>query len=121
METGNTCTVFVVQSDSNKDFSDAKRFGNLKAVFVNTRKPYHTYSMIAEARSILADYKHGDSLLMVGDPTLCSVCLALVLEVSETVNVLSWDKTTFQYVQQRWDFSHNVNDFATADDNRFNR
>lgn len=117
---GNKCTVFVVQYDNGKDFSDAKRFGNLKAVFTNPRKPYDTYSMIAKARSVLAEYKPGDSLLMVGDPTLCSVCLALVCEVSDVISVLNWDRSNFSYISQRWDFSQH-NDFATADDNRFNR
>lgn len=101
----NQNTVYVVQSDSKKDLSDAKRYGRLLAVFGNPRKPYQTYDMINHARKILKDFQEGDSLLMLGDPTLCGVCMSVVCEYSETVQILSWDRNHFCYIPQQWDFS----------------
>ena len=47
IEHGNQRTVYVVQVDNNKDLSDAKKYGALRAVFGNPRKPYDTASMLA--------------------------------------------------------------------------
>lgn len=116
MEPGNTRTVFVVQVDNTKDLSDAKRFGQLRAVFGNPRKPYDTARMIASARKVLAGWEFGDHLLMIGDPTLCAVCAAILSEDHEVIDILSWERNTFQYVSQRWNFGEYGVDLATADD-----
>lgn len=119
MEMGNSRTVYVVQLDNNKDLSDAKRYGNMRAVLGKPRKPYNTTSLMAKARHVLKDWKPGDYLLMIGDPTLCGLCLAVASERDNLINVLSWDRDTFQYIPQTWDFSHIVNeyeDFDAADD-----
>lgn len=115
-EPGNTRTVYVVQVDNSKDLSDAKQYGALRAVFGNPRKPYNTPAMIAKARHVLAAWQPGDYLLMIGDPTLCAVCMAVAAEEHDVVNVLSWDRNSFQYIPQRWDFGDYVDDFTTADD-----
>ena len=115
-ETGNTRTVFVVQVDNSKDLSDAKHYGALRAVFGNPRKPYDTSAMIAKARHVLAAWQPGDYLLMIGDPALCAICAAIVAEEQDVVNLLSWDRNTFQYIPQRWDFGDYVTEFETADD-----
>jgi len=103
-ELGNTRTVYVVQVDNNKDLSDAKKYGALRAVFANPRKPYDTDAMISKARHILKDWQAGDYLLMIGDPALCAICTALVSEMVGKVDLLSWDRNTFQYVPQEWYF-----------------
>lgn len=110
-------TVYVVQADNNKDFSDAKRYGQLRAVFSSKpRKPYETYWLIARARKILNEWKPGDYLLMIGDPTLCAVCMTVVTEEHDIVNILSWDRETFQYVPQKWDFGQMTMDFAETEE-----
>lgn len=118
MEPGNSRTVYVVQVDNHKDISDAKRYGQLRAVFGNPRKPYDTDAMISKARRVLDNWLPGDYLLMIGDPALCAVCMAIVAEREGIINVLSWDRNTFQYVAQRWDFTVadlQNDDFVTAD------
>jgi hypothetical protein len=105
---GNMNTVYVVQYDPGKDFSPARKFGDLKAVFNNVRKPYSTDFMIKHARSVLKDFSDGDSLLMVGDPALCGVCFALVAEINGTVGVLSWDRLIFGYERATWRFDDAV-------------
>lgn len=123
MHPGNTRTVYVVQIDNSKDLSDAKRYGQLRAVFGNPRKPYDTERMLRAARRVLRAYEPGDYLLMIGDPALCAVCAALVAEVSPVVQLLSWDRNTFRYQPQRWDLSPAAltgpgaeDDFPMADD-----
>jgi len=119
MEHDNARTVFVVQVDNNKDLSDAKKYGQLRAVFGKPRKPYDTAGMITKARRVLADWQYGDHLLMIGDPALCAVCMAVTSEQHDVVNLLSWDRDSFQYVPQRWDFGQmgiDFDDFETADD-----
>jgi hypothetical protein len=119
MQQSNVQTVFVVQVDNNKDLSDAKRYGQLRGVFGKPRKPYDTHGMITKARRILSDWQPGDHLLMIGDPALCAVCMAVVSEQEDVINLLSWDRDSFQYASQRWDFgqmSIEFDDFEAADD-----
>lgn len=116
---GNTRTVFVVQIDNSKDLSDARRFGQLRAVFSRPRKPYNTRMMIEKARRVLSEWKHGDYLLMIGDPSLCAICAAIAAEQDDVLNLLSWDRELFQYITHQWDFGQqpdSYDDFATADD-----
>mgnify|MGYP000845537399 CR=1 FL=1 len=103
----NMKTVYVVQADSKKDLSDAKRYGHLLAVFGNPRKPYDTAEMISKARRVLSEWQEGDFLLMLGDPTLCGVCMTVASEYTDCIDILSWDRNTFCYIPQQWDFETN--------------
>ena len=120
MEQINSKTVFVVMIDYTKDLSDAKKYGELRAVFSKPRKPYNTTVLINKARRVLEAWQPGDYLLMVGDPTLCAVCMAIISEYVAEINVLSWDRDTFQYLPTTWYFdgqqSFDFEDSATADD-----
>ena len=104
METGNMRNVFVVSSDNTKDMSEARKFGKLRAVFENPKKPYDTARLISQARFVLQNFEEGDYLLMVGDPSLCAVCMAVLSETCGKINVLSWDRRYFTYINQEWDF-----------------
>ena len=107
---GNTKRVFVVQYDPHKDFSTARKHGELQAVFNTTRKPYNTRKMVRQAREVLKEFIKGDSLLMVGDPALCGVCLAIVAERQASVDVLNWDRLRFDYERTTWQFDEAVED-----------
>lgn len=109
-------TVYVVQVDNTKDLSDARRYGSLQAVFSRPRKPYDTGNMIARARKVLDAWKPGDHLLMIGDPALCAVCMTVVSEQEDVVNILSWDRDSFQYLSQRWDFGQMELDYVEDED-----
>lgn len=113
---GNQRTVYVVQADHNKDMSDAKAYGRLRGVFGRPRKPYDTAGLLAKARRVLGEWEEGDYLLMVGDPTLCAVCMVAASENTNVVNVLSWDREQFRYMPQRWDLAQRGFEFETADD-----
>lgn len=115
-ELGNARTVFVVQTVQ-KDFSDARRYGNLRSVFGSPRRPYNTEALINRARKVLELYQPGDYLLMVGDPALCGVAMSVVCEKDDNVNVLSWDNNTLSYRVNRWNFGDN--DYAVFEDDEF--
>jgi hypothetical protein len=101
---GNRATVYVVYNDNRKDFSDAERFGQIKEVFSSIGRVYNTPKMVIHARRVLAGWQDGDFLLMIGDPTLCAVCMAVVTEIHWKVNVLRWDRESFEYAPQEWNF-----------------
>lgn len=116
MEQGNSKTVYVVQIDNNKDLSDAKKYGQLRAIFGKPRKPYNTALMLSKARKVLQDFQSGDYLLMIGDPALCAVCMTVASEQECVVNLLSWDRDTFQYVPQYWNFGQMGISFDQVED-----
>lgn len=114
-------TVYVVVVDDNKDMSDARRFGRLRAVFSRAYKPYNTPKLITAARKALAEFQPGDFLLMVGDPALGALCMSLIVEKHGVVDTLQWDRMRFEYVPQRWDFDAHLQestDFDLAEDDR---
>ena len=101
----NTSTVWVVFNDTHKNMSAAEKFGQLKDVFSSVAKTYNARKMIEHARRVLKDWQPGDSLLLVGDPTLCGVCMAVALEFEEKITVLKWDRINFDYNPLVLDFS----------------
>lgn len=115
-EPGNARTVYVVQVDHSKDLSDARRYGELRAVFGRPRRPYDTDMLLRRGREALAAYQPGDYVLMLGDPALCGVALALTAERSSVINVLSWDRNSFRYLPQRWNFEVGPGAGFSADD-----
>ena len=111
-----TRTVYIVQNDSRKDFSDAERFGQLKDVFGNVGWKYNTDRMLDHARRVLRNWQEGDHLLIVGDPTLCGIAMLVVAEQHDVIDVLRWDRVDYMYVPQRWDLLSAPGDFPTEGD-----
>ena len=102
----NTSTVFVVYNDTRKNMSAAEKFGQLKDVFSSVGRVYNGDKLIEHARRVLDGWQPGDYLLLVGDPALCGICMAVALESEEEINVLRWDRTNFDYVPLRLNFSY---------------
>lgn len=103
----NERSVFVVYNDRRKDFSAAERYGKLKDVFSSVGRAYNGDKLIEHARRVLRNWQPGDHLLLVGDPTLCGICMAAVLEKEGEINVLRWDRVNFEYVPLRLNFDYN--------------
>lgn len=91
--------VYVVMYDAAKDLSDAKRFGELKAVFLRPVYDDDRTDPVSNARTVLEDYEDGDHILMIGDPMLCGVVTSVALEYSDDqkLNVLRWDRRSMSY------------------------
>jgi hypothetical protein len=104
-------TVWVVYADPRKNLRDAERFGSLKEVFSSVGKTYNTPAMLDHARRVLQDWQPGDMLLMVGDPTLCAVCMTVVFEIDPFITLLRWDRDYFRYIPQQWDFTEGGYEF----------
>ena len=97
--------VYVVESLSSRDMSDAKRYGELRAVFTSPKKPYDTQMLLNHARVLLETFSERDYLLFIGDPMLGAVCMSVATELCSTINCLSWDRQRFQYASAVWEFS----------------
>ncbi len=99
--------VYVVMYDAAKDMTDAKRFGELKAVFLRPVYEDDRIDPVVAARSVLEDYQDGDYILMIGDPMLCGVVTSVALEYSEDdhLNVLRWDRRSMSYKPMTLNFS----------------
>ena len=115
MEKGNSKTVYIVYADNRKDFSAAEKYGELKDVFSSVGKAYNPDALIAQARHVLKNWKSGDWLLMVGDPTLCAICFAVALEYDPLgqVNILRWNRDSFKYVPLYCDFGYEPDEEET--------
>lgn len=91
--------VFVVQ-ESKYNYEDAKRFGEL-VVLSNDDYP----SLKKDQRAItplLEDFLFyfnpvEDHLLLIGDPILIGLCVALVAKRTSTIPVLKWDRRSASY------------------------
>jgi len=102
----NNATVYVVYNDSRKNMSAAEKFGKLKDVYSSVGRVYNGDKLIEHARRVLDNWQPGDYLLLVGDPTLCGICMAVALEAEEEINVLRWDRVNFDYVPLKLNFSY---------------
>jgi hypothetical protein len=104
----NEATVWVVMYDPAKDLSDAKQYGELRAVFV---KPIYgddtRFDPVAAARSAMKDYQDGDYLLMIGDPMACGIVMEIALDYSDSqrLNVLRWDRRSMSYRPSQLNFT----------------
>lgn len=103
----NDRNVFVVYNDSRKDMSAAEKYGKLKDVFSSVGRQYNGDKLIEHARRVLRNWEAGDYLLLVGDPTLCCICAAVALEMEGEINVLRWNRDSFEYTPLRLNFEPN--------------
>ena len=96
--------VWVVYRDNRKDMSPAEKFGQLTDMF-SGRVNYER--AVEQARKMLRSYKDGDYIMMVGDPALCGVVMAVALEYAEDekLKLLRWDREDIEYRPMDLDFA----------------
>ena len=104
----NSPTVWVVMYDPAKDLSDAKQYGDLRAVFVKPIYGDNGFDPVVAARAAMKDYQDGDYLLMIGDPMACGIVMEVALDYSDSqmLNVLRWDRRTMSYRPTRLNFNN---------------
>lgn len=91
-------TIFVVQRDRSKDFSDAERFGS-PMLFLTGRSfyPDTVYQDVDKARTMiragLDQFQPDDFILMNGDPVATVLVTSeLVRRGVRAVKLLKWDR-----------------------------
>jgi hypothetical protein len=104
----NEPTVWVVMYDPNKDLSDAKQYGNFRAVYVKPIYNDNGFDPVAAARSAMKEYRDGDYLLMIGDPMACGIVIEIALDYSDSqrLNVLRWDRRSMSYRPSQLNFNN---------------
>ena len=90
-------TVWLVHVDKRRDYSAADEHGNVREVFSSIGRDFDPYAAIEHAKRVFQEYQEGDYIVMSGDPTLCSICVAVVAEMWGLCSVLRWDKNKLKY------------------------
>jgi hypothetical protein len=92
-------TVFIIQKVPRRDFSSAKKYGELKGVV-----PYHEQialspgPVVFAANKILKNFCDDDFLLLVGDPSIIGACCAIASRYNNgRYKVLKWDRQLSKY------------------------
>ena len=100
-------TIYVTHEDPRLDYSPAYRWGDkIIAVFPPgagqiTLSPQ---SALANARARLSSMTRDDYLVLVGDPVMIGICVAVAAELVGRVKLLRWDKRSLSYVPVDVDF-----------------
>lgn len=100
----NKRTVWVTYNDRRKNMSNAEKFGELKDVFSSIGKEYNPDKLIQHARTVLKNWQPGDYLLVVGDPALVGICMVVISEIDDEINLLKWDRINFEYIPMTLNF-----------------
>lgn len=97
--------VWITFNDRRKNFSAAEEYGELREVFSSVGKQYNPVALIEHARRVLDKVEEGDSLLVVGDPTLVAICTVVMCEVLDgKAKLLRWDRDNLRYSPVELDF-----------------
>lgn len=93
--------VFVIQDSHKRDFSDARRYGELVPLIERDVFPDDADERVETIRKImlskLADFNHYDSLLLTGDPLAIVIASLTVSLNSNGFWVLKWDRENKRY------------------------
>ena len=105
MKDGNKVTCYLVFEDRKRDYSAVEDFGNLKVIFSSMTKDFDADAAIAHAHRTLAKMQEDDYIVLSGDPTLCAICVAVVIEMYGYCRVLRWDRNLLNYTSMTLNFS----------------
>jgi len=89
--------VWLVHVDKRRDYSAAYEHGEVREIFSSIGRDFDPDAAIQHARRVLADWRVYDRLVMSGDPTLCAICVAIIMEAHGVCDVLRWDKNKLKY------------------------
>lgn len=81
------------------DLSKAKVFGQLKEVVSEFDDLLFMDKVVAQVKSVLADFTEDDYLLAIGDPTVIALCAGEVFRKNGTVKMLKWDRRLRTYLE----------------------
>lgn len=81
------------------DFTQAATFGNLKEIIEEFDDLLFTEHTSAKIAAALANFKEGDYLLAVGDPTAIALCAGVLFRSHSSIRMLKWDRKTKRYIE----------------------
>jgi hypothetical protein len=101
-----TPIVWITMTEKTKDFSDARKYGELRVVFPRSIQE-HDNDPVGVARREMREYQDGDFILTSGDPMACGIVMetAMGLSDSQVLNVLRWDRRTLRYAPFELNFT----------------
>ena len=98
-------TVFVSQEDARLDYSPARKWGEpIVAIFPPGQVQLSPQVALAQARRTLQGMTRDDFLVLVGDPVMIGLCVAVAAEKIGRVKMLRWNKWDFKYYPVEVDF-----------------
>lgn len=104
-------TIFVTHEDPRLDYSPAYRWGDkLVAIFPpgSGQITLSPQAALANARTKLRTMTRDDYLILVGDPVMIGLCVAVAAEMIGRVRLLRWDKRSLSYTPVEVDFIDRV-------------
>lgn len=113
--------VFVIQDQKvfdngapvSKDYSDAKRFGEITVLLQNNATPFDLTPVMRELHNKLKDVSHEDWFIPVGNPVL--IGLAMIVASSylngKRIGMLQWSGSSRSYIPITVE---NINDESKA-------
>ena len=81
------------------DISSAASFGTLVSVLDSQDRPMFIANHMGKVRDVLSEFKDGDCLLAVGDPTVIAACAAVLGRRHSSIHMLKWDRQMEMYVK----------------------
>lgn len=82
------------------DLDPARVFGDLTFLLSPTAAPFRPEPIVAELKEKLADFRDGDSLLLVGNPVLIGFAVAIAADANDgNVAVLQWSGKDQRYIR----------------------
>ncbi len=103
-----TARVFVINEPLRADGSPlvslkpAEFFGSVIHILPAGKPPADPMESLPRIEEVLADYREGDFIVLVGEMDLVALAVAVALEANEgRVNFLKWDRNNRAYFPQR--------------------
>jgi hypothetical protein len=91
--------VFVTQEQPGKNILPAKKFGDIKILMpCNFQAGFSAGQVAQELMYKLSDYKETDFLLLIGDPVIIGITVAVAAHwANGKVGMLKWDRQSNDY------------------------
>jgi len=81
------------------DLKPAEQYGELVFLLSPTANPWNAARMIAELRTKLATFTAEDYLLLIGNPVLMGLTVALAAERTGRLQLLQWSGKDGKYIR----------------------
>lgn len=104
-------TIFVTHEDPRLDYTPAYRWGEKIIAIFPPGSGQITLSpqiALANARKVIQSMGRDDYLILVGDPVMIGLCVAVAAEMIGRVKLLRWDKRNMSYTPVEIDFIDRV-------------